>query len=72
MVRAGEIRVIDDEKKPLGVMTAADALVLGMTNEKHTLYAEAADRRGPGYGIRISRAEFHGPHFFGNLRCAVP
>ena len=28
MVRAGEIRVIDDEKKPLGVMTAADALVL--------------------------------------------
>jgi translation initiation factor IF-3 len=28
MVRPGEIRVLDDEKKPLGVMTAADALVL--------------------------------------------
>ena len=28
MVRAGEIRVIDDEKKPLGIMTAADALML--------------------------------------------
>jgi translation initiation factor IF-3 len=28
MIRAGEIRVIDDEKKPLGVMSAADALAL--------------------------------------------
>jgi translation initiation factor IF-3 len=28
MIRGGDIRVIDDEKKPLGIMTTADALVL--------------------------------------------
>ena len=28
MIRSGEIRVIDDEKKQLGVMSAADALAI--------------------------------------------
>ena len=28
MIRSGEIRVLDEEKQPLGVMTAADALSL--------------------------------------------